>query len=234
MADVDFADLINSFEGDNPLNLYIEGVEHGKNLLRAIRKSKVPVNVFKAGKSKAAQKAAFSHTGNLSGNYQMFMGLLKSAGAHFLNDTNGLLYPHQFNKILVITNAGGPGTVMSDLISDKMFELNSNQIEALNKVLPSNWSKNNPVDIIGEATHERYLSTLKVADEFGADAIYVIITPQLMTDVDQIAAIFTDNKFKTEIFPIFLGGEMVESARKFLHQNKTAFFNELSDAASFL
>lgn len=234
MADVDFADIINSFEGVNPLNLYIEGIEHGKNLLRAIRQSKVPVNIFKAGKSKAAQKAAFSHTGNLSGNYEMFMGLLKRAGAHFLNDTNGLLYPHQFNKILVITNAGGPGTVMSDLISDKMFELGTSHIEELNKVLPSNWSKNNPVDIIGEATHERYLSTLKVADNFGADAIYVIITPQLMTDVDQIAAIFTDNKFKTEIFPIFLGGEMVESARKILHQNKIAFFNELNDAASFL
>jgi len=234
MADVDFADLINSYDGENPLNLYIEGIEHGKNLLRAIRKSKVPVNVFKAGKSKAAQKAAFSHTGNLSGNYEMFLGLLKSTGVKFLNDINGLLYPHQFKKILVITNAGGPGTVMSDMISEKMFELTKDQIEQLNKVLPSNWSKNNPVDIIGEATHERYLSTLKVADDFGADAIYVIITPQFMTDVDQIAAIFTDNKFKTEVFPIFLGGEMVETARKFLHQHKVPFFKELGDAASFL
>jgi len=234
MADVDFADLINSYEGTSPLNLYIEGVEHGKNLLRAIRKSKAPVNVFKAGKSKAAQKAAFSHTGNLSGNYEMFLGLLKSTGVKFINNINGLLYPHQFKKILVITNAGGPGTVMSDLISDKMFELNAAQIEQLNKVLPSNWSKNNPIDIIGEATHERYLTTLKVADEFGADAIYIIITPQFMTDVDQIAAIFTENTFKTEVFPIFLGGEMVESARKFLHQNKIPFFEELNDAASFL
>ena len=234
MADVDFADLINSFDGTNTLNLYIEGIEHGKNLLRAIRKSKVPINVFKAGKSKAAQKAAFSHTGNLSGNYEMFLGLLKSAGVHFLNDTNGLLYPHKFEKILVITNAGGAGTVMSDLISNKMFELNANKIEQLNKVLPSNWSKNNPVDIIGEATHERYLSTLKVADEFGADAIYVIVTPQFMTDVDSIAAIFTENIFKTPVFPIFLGGELVESARSFLHKNKIPFFQELNDAASFL
>lgn len=234
MADVDFADLINSYQGNNPLNLYIEGIEHGKNLLRAIRNSYVQVNVFKAGKSKAAQKAAFSHTGNLSGNYEMFVGLLKSAGAHFLNDTNGLLYPHQFKKILVITNAGGPGTIMSDLINDKMFDLSTEQIEQLNKVLPSNWSKNNPVDIIGEATHERYLAALKAADVFGADAIYVIITPQFMTDVDQIANIFIENTFKSQVFPIFLGGEMVESARKLLLQNKVAFFRELNDAASFL
>jgi len=234
MADIDVADLVNSFEGTNPLNLYIEGVEHGKNLLRAIRKSKVPINVFKAGKSKAAQKAAFSHTGNLSGNYEMFVGLLKSAGAKFLNDTNGLLYPHQFEKILVITNAGGPGTVMSDLISNKMFELTPDHLAQLNKILPSNWSKNNPVDIIGEATHERYLAALQVADNFGADAIYVIITPQFMTDVDQIANIFIENAFKTEVFPIFLGGEMVESAKQLLLKNKVPFFSELNDAASFL
>jgi acyl-CoA synthetase (NDP forming) len=234
MADVDVADLINSYEGSNPLNIYIEGVEHGKNLLRAIRKSKVPINVFKAGKSKAAQKAAFSHTGNLSGNYEMFLGLLKSVGVKFLNDTNGLLYPHQFQKILVVTNAGGAGTVMSDLISDKMYELSHDQIESLNQVLPSNWSKNNPVDIIGEATHERYLATLKVVDGFDADAIYVIITPQFMTDVDQIAEIFLDNKFKTPVFPIFLGGEMVEKARQLLRDKKMPFFEELTDATSFL
>jgi len=234
MADVDVADLINSYEGTNPLNIYIEGVEHGKNLLRSIRKSKVPINVFKAGKSKAAQKAAFSHTGNLSGNYEMFLGLLKSLGVKFLNDTNGLLYPHQFRKILVVTNAGGAGTVMSDLISDKMYELSAAQIAQLDQVLPSNWSKNNPIDIIGEATHERYLTTLKVADQFDADAIYVIITPQFMTDVDQIAAIFIDNIFKTPVFPIFLGGEMVEKPRQLLREKKIPFFEELTDATSFL
>ena len=234
MADVDVADLIHSYDGDNALNIYIEGVEHGKNLLRAIRQSHVPINVFKAGRSKAAQKAAFSHTGNLSGNYEMFVGLLRSVGVKFLNDTNGLLYPHQFKRILVVTNAGGAGTVLSDLINDKMYELTPTQIEQLNKVLPSNWSKNNPVDIIGEATHERYFSTLQVADTFGADAIYVIITPQFMTDVDQIAAIFIDNKFKTPVFPIFLGGEMVEHAHQLLRDKKVPFFGELTDATSIL
>ena len=133
-----------------------------------------------------------------------------------------------------MTNAGGAGTVMSDHISDKMYELSAAQISQLDQVLPSNWSKNNPIDIIGEATHERYLTTLKVVDQFDADAIYVIITPQFMTDVDQIAAIFTDNAFKTPVFPIFLGGEMVEKARQTLREKKMPFFEELTDATSFL
>lgn len=234
MADVDFADLINSYQGSNPLNLYIEGIEHGKNLLRAIRKCKVPVNVFKAGKSKAAQKAAFSHTGNLAGNYEMFVGLLKNLGVKMLTDPNGLLYPHQFKKILVITNAGGAGTVMSDLLNDKLFELSPAQLDELNKVLPSNWSKNNPVDIIGDAGDARYEVALQVADNFGADAIYVIITPQHMTDCDKIAAIFTGQNFKTPVFPIFLGGELVENAKKILREKKIQFFEELSEGAAFL
>ena len=234
MADIDFADLIYSYTGSNTLNLYIEGVANGKNLLRAIRSTRVPVNIFKAGKSNAAQKAAFSHTGNLAGNYEMFVGLLKSVGARFLTNINGLLYPHRFEKILVITNAGGPGTVMSDLIGDKLMQLTDEQIAQLNQVLPPNWSKNDPIDIIGEAKHERYLASLKLADTFGADAIYIIITPQFMTDVDEIAELFTTNKFITPVFPIFLGGAMVEQARDFLRKNKVPFFEDLVDAVSFL
>ena len=71
-------------------------------------------------------------------------------------------------------------------------------------------------------------------DEFGADAICVIVTPQFMTDVDQIGAIFTDNKFKTPVFPIFLGGEMVEKVKQQFRERKIEFFGELTDATCFL
>ncbi|MGH2566336.1 MAG: CoA-binding protein, partial [Ginsengibacter sp.] len=113
MADTDFGDLINSYAGSNSINLYIEGIANGKNLLRAVRKSRSGIKIFKAGQSEVARKAAFSHTGNMAGNYEMFVGLLKSAGAKILKDVNGLLYPHHFEKIVIITNAGGAGTVMS-------------------------------------------------------------------------------------------------------------------------
>jgi acyl-CoA synthetase (NDP forming) len=84
MADVDFADLISSYSGSNSINLYIEGISNGKNLLRSIRKSRSHIKIFKAGKSDVARKAAFSHTGNMAGNYEMFVSLLRSAGAKFV------------------------------------------------------------------------------------------------------------------------------------------------------
>jgi len=234
MADVDFGDLINSYQGVNPLNLYVEGIANGKNLLRAIRKTKSLVKIFKAGKSEVARKAAFSHTGNMAGNYEIFVGLARSAGAKILEDVNGLLYAHHFEKILIITNAGGAGTVMSDLVNDKLYQLTREEINKFSGVLPSHWSKNNPVDIIGDAGYERYLKALQIADEFNADAIYVIVTPQFMTDTEKISTIFIDEKFKTKVIPVLLGGEMMETAKALLQKNKIEFFEELNEAVSFL
>lgn len=233
-VDVDFADLIHSYPGNNPINLYVEGISNGKNLLRAIRKSGSPVRIFKAGKTEAARKAAFSHTGNMAGNYEMFVGLVKAAGAEILRGVNGLLYPFSFKKILVITNAGGAGTIISDLISDKLYKLNVDEIEHLGNVLPKHWSKNNPIDIIGDASYERYRDTLLMTDNFGADAIYVIITPQFMTDPRSICRLFLENNFKTKVFPVLLGGEMMQQAKLFLEENRISYFEELTEAVSFL
>jgi len=234
MSDVDFGDLINSYPGNNGINLYVEGIPNGKNLLRAIRKSRVPIKIFKAGQSEVARKAAFSHTGNLAGDYELFVGLLKSVGAKILKDVNGLLYTHTFEKVLIITNAGGAGTVMSDLISDKLYQLSAEEIQKLSEVLPTHWSKNNPIDIIGDAGYERYLSVLRTADNFDADVMYVIVTPQFMTEPEKISDIFLKEKFKTTIIPILLGGEMMDSAKLLLQRNKIEFFEELNEAASFL
>lgn len=234
MVDVDFADLISSYQGNNPVNLYVEGISNGKNLLRTIRKSALKIRIFKAGRTEAAKKAAFSHTGNMAGNYDIFVGLLKAAGAQMLNDVNGLLYPYDFKKVLIITNAGGAGTVMSDLISNKLYALSENEMDKLSEILPSHWSKNNPVDIIGDASDERYLKTIKVADDFNADAIYVIITPQFMTNPEGICKLFVEQRFRTKIFPILLGGEIMQPAKNYLQKHSINFFEELTEAVSFL
>ena len=123
---------------------------------------------------------------------------------------------------------------MSDMISNKLYSLNQTDISNLSKVLPANWSKNNPVDIIGDAGKPRYLDAITVADCFGADAIFVIITPQFMTHAEKISRIFTDYTFKTKIFPVILGGEMMETAKKYLQENRIVFFEEINEAVSFL
>jgi acyl-CoA synthetase (NDP forming) len=123
---------------------------------------------------------------------------------------------------------------MSDLISDKLYPLNATQISQFSEVLPHNWSKNNPVDIIGDATSERYLQALKAADRFGVDTIYILVTPQFMTDTEKICQLFCENRFKTPpMFPVLLGGPRMEKAKILLRKNKIVFFEELTEAVSF-
>ena len=61
-------------------------------------------------------------------------------------------------------------------------------MEAYNAVLPSTWSHNNPVDIIGDASPERYARALEIAaKDPNSDGMLVILTPQAMTDPTKIA-----------------------------------------------
>jgi acetyltransferase len=169
----------------------------------------------------------------MAGNYEIFVHLLQAAGAKILNNVNGLLYSYDFKKILVITNAGGAGTIMGDLISDKLYQLSEEQILKLSEVLPKHWSKNNPIDIIGDASYERYSKALTVADNFAVDAIFVVITPQFMTKPEAICKLFIENNFKTKIFPVLLGGELMQTASRFLEENRISYFDELFEAVSF-
>jgi acetyltransferase len=70
----------------------------------------------------------------------------------------------------------------------ELAELTPETMEAYNAVLPATWSHNNPVDIIGDASPERYAKALEIAaKDPNSDGILVILTPQAMTDPTRIA-----------------------------------------------
>ncbi len=67
----------------------------------------------------------------------------------------------------------------------ELAELSPETMEAYNAVLPPTWSHNNPVDIIGDASPERYAKALEIAaKDPNSDGMLVILTPQAMTDPD--------------------------------------------------
>ncbi len=240
MVDLNFANLINMLNEEDSckyISIYAEGTKDGVALLNAIRSSKKPVYVFKVGKSEASKKAAFSHTGNLSGNYDMFKGLFESVGVKMVDNIEALLFAPLFevNDVLVVTNAGGPAAILTDYINERkkrMYELNSEEIAKLNAILPSNWSNNNPVDIIGDAMSGRYKDTLDIVKDFKAELIYVVVTPQFMTDSLEIVKLISN--YPKNVIPIVLGGELMQSAKDYLIQNQTLFFDNLKDATAFL
>ncbi|WP_419640883.1 hypothetical protein [Thiolapillus sp.] len=84
-----------------------------------------------------------------------------------------------------------PGVMSTDRAEDvgiSMAELSEASIEALNKVLPEHWSHANPVDILGDATPERYQQALQIClQDDNVDGVLVILTPQAMTDPTRVA-----------------------------------------------
>lgn len=242
--DLEGSNIISMLENDpacKNICLYLEGISRGKTLIENIRNAKKPIFLFKSGKSAEAAKAAFSHTGNLSGNYDMFAGLMKSLDVRVVDNIEALILKplfHNSKEIAIITNAGGPGTVLTDAIvsrGKKLYSLNDGNLNALNAILPAHWSHNNPIDIIGDALADRYKMTLDVVDTFtGLDFIYMLITPQDMTDPLGSVKILIDKAYTHKVVPILLGGEMLEEAKDFCKKNNILFFSSITEATSFL
>jgi acetyltransferase len=94
-------------------------------------------------------------------------------------------------RLAIITNAGGLGVLATDaLISSggELANLSPESMVGLNELLPPHWSHNNPIDILGDASPERYVATVEIAaKDANSDGVLVILTPQANTDPTRTA-----------------------------------------------
>lgn len=100
--------------------------------------------------------------------------------------------PRPSGKYLtILTNAGGPGVISTDALIEsggQLAWLSQDTMDKLNEILPSHWSHANPIDILGDATWERYAKAVEIAAENPySDGILIILTPQSMTDPTKTA-----------------------------------------------
>ncbi|MEA5628091.1 bifunctional acetate--CoA ligase family protein/GNAT family N-acetyltransferase [Nostoc sp. UHCC 0251] len=205
MLDVGWGDLID-YLGDDPhtesIVIYMESIGNARSFLSAAREVALtkPIIVIKAGRTAAAAKAAASHTGALTGSDAVFdaafrrTGVLRVKSIADLFDMAEVLAKQPRPKgprLTIITNAGGPGVLAADaLITDggELAELSKETYQALNQLLPPQWSHNNPIDILGDADPTRYAKALEIiAKDPNSDGLLAILTPQAMTDPTQIA-----------------------------------------------
>jgi acyl-CoA synthetase (NDP forming) len=67
-------------------------------------------------------------------------------------------------------------------------QLSEESSRKLNEFLPSHWSRSNPVDLLGDATVDRFVKAVEIVSaDSSNDGILVILTPQAMTDATAIA-----------------------------------------------
>ena len=183
-ADVDFGDMLDWLASDartRAILLYIESIEAPRKFMSAARAAarNKPVLVVKAGRSAQGQQAAASHTGALAGADIVFDAAIRRAGMLRVDTLQDLftaaeaLAHHrgssrvdgaQLERLTLLTNGGGAGVMAADAAAAAGLELAplpAATREALDAVLPANWSQGNPIDIIGDAPVERYVQTLR-------------------------------------------------------------------------
>ncbi len=237
MLDVGWGDLIE-YLGDDPhthsIVLYMESIGDAHAFLSAAREVAMdkPIIVLKVGHTEAAAKAAASHTGALTGSDEVLNAAFRRCGVLRVHTISDLFDMAEIlakqprpkgNRLSIVTNAGGPGAIATDsLISGggELSELAPETIQKLNQFLPPQWSHHNPIDILGDASSDRYAQTLEVvADDPNSDAMLVILTPQAMTNPTQTAEkLKVYSQRGKPILSSWMGGAEIAAGTQILNQ----------------
>ena len=234
MTDVDFGDMLDFLANDpntGAILLYIEAVTNAHKFMSAARAaSRVkPVIAIKAGRHAAAARAATSHTGALAGVDAVYDAAFRRAGIlrvqaldELFDAVETLATPLAISgdRLAILTNGGGVGVLATDALLDgggRLAELSPETIARLDKVLPRTWSRNNPVDIIGDAPGQRYadaLTPLLEAPE--VDAVLVLNCPTAVASGVEAAQSVVAAASRRIILTTWLGsGAAVEARRLF-------------------
>jgi acetate---CoA ligase (ADP-forming) len=241
-ADIDEADLLLYLQNDpktKVILLYLEEISDGERLMRVaenvIRKSGKPVLAIKSGRTSEGASAAASHTGSLAGSDEICNAAFRQAGIlrcddieEMFNKAIALAYQPlpEGRRIATITNAGGPGVLVTDSAIHNGLSLASFESETtdiLKKNLPKTANINNPVDVIGDARADRYSIALEaILNDANVDGVFVILTPQSMTQIEEIAhAICDHTQGKTKpVYTSFMGETDVAAGIDILQRHK--------------
>ncbi len=239
MLDVNWGDLIY-YLGDDPhttsIVIYMETIGDAGAFLSAAREVSLtkPIIVIKAGRTEAAAKAAASHTGSMAGSDDVLDAAFRRCGVLRVEKIAEIFYTAEVlskqarpngPNLTILTNAGGPGVLATDALvlgGGALTTLSSETMIALNDKLPPHWSRNNPIDILGDASPARYAETLQIAAaDPNSDGLLVILTPQDMTDPTQTAEALrrvAEPPQKKPILASWMGGADVAAGEEILNR----------------
>jgi acetyltransferase len=230
-ADVDEVALLRAWADDEHsrvILIYSEELANGQEFIRVAREvTRVkPVVAIKSGVTQSGARAVSSHTGSLAGSEQAYQaafrqaGVVQSASMEALFDAAlafGYQPPLQGDRIAIVTNAGGPGILATDTLERAGLTLarfERGTIRALERELPDAASAANPVDVIGDATPERYRFALQtVAADPNVDGLLAMLAPQAVTDIEATAEVVGAVAEQTQkpILACFMGEARMEA-----------------------
>jgi acetate---CoA ligase (ADP-forming) len=263
-ADVDELDLLRYLHEDpdtEVIMMYVEELQRGAEFVATVREitggdRPTPVLAIKSGRTSAGAAAAASHTGSLAGSEAVYDAIFAQSGIIRVDSIDelfdfGIAFAYknenalgklrrkvpQGNRVAIVTNAGGPGIVATDMTVSSGLELakfKEDTIEALVSHLPATANVNNPVDVIGDAAHDRYENALAaVIKDEGVDGALVILTPQSMTNAigTAEAIVRIARRSHKPILCCFMGIIDVSAGVKYLQNNGVPVYRFPENAA---
>jgi len=256
-ADVDELDLLRYFHEDlstEVIMVYLEELRRGHEFIDTVREitggnRPTPILAIKSGRTSAGAQAAASHTGALAGSEAVYDSIFEQSGIIRVDSINDLFdYASTFayknetmlgkfrrkipdgNRVAIVTNAGGPGIVATDVTVSSGLQLakfSEDTVESLASHLPAAANLHNPVDVIGDAAQDRYENALAavIRDE-NVDGALVILTPQSMTNALGTAEAIVRIARRTHkpILCCFMGIVDVSAGKKHLQENGVPVF----------
>jgi acetyl coenzyme A synthetase (ADP forming)-like protein len=228
--------------------LYIEEIRNGQSFMKSVKEltKKKPVVAIKSGASKKGQKAASSHTGSLAGSYEVYEAVFQQCGmipAHSLREAfqiGELLasegYPSG-NRAIIISNAGGFAVLASDYAEKfgiDVIDLSESMLNQLNSFLTEEWSHENPMDLVGDASADRYSRVLDLMmncqNEW--DVAFVVSVPTTTLDPRHLAKEIVRFSKGTHrmVVGCILGGDSIQGGVHILRDANIPNFQELEEA----
>jgi len=247
-ADIHENELMELFVSDNDIKaiaLYLEEFSDGKEFVTLSQKAKKPILLIAPGSSQKAQEAISSHTGSLASSFDTTIAAIKKGNMIYTENSDELFKLMRLidldiipkgKGIGIVSNAGGPGVIAVDMIEKKdmeVAEIGEKTTQKLLKMLPPEASIKNPVDILGDAKSDRYKNTInELLNEITVDSILVILTPQLITEIEATANVITELMKKTSkpIFSCFLGGKDIKAGIRILEEANAPWFTDIQEA----
>ena len=237
MADLDLADLLDYLGSETSAKsilIYMESMTSARPFMSAARAvSRIkPIIISKSNRREARAQATASTFEAMTRLDQIYNASFRRSGIVRVDTVRQLFdcaealgkAPRPVGGGLgIITNAGGPGFMAIDALGKWGMEptvLGPETLAKLDEVLPRFWNHGNPVDILGDANHERYLQAMHIclqAPELSG--LVVILTHQTMTYPARVAqALVPEIKAQAKpVLAVWMGGEDVTEGVRILN-----------------
>lgn len=244
-SDINFGEILDYLVSDNQTQGILIHAHHlydARRFMSALRvaaRSK-PVVVLKSGRSDIPQHSGLTESSHQIDSNEVFETALARAGVLRVTSVSQLFtaarvlaanYRVKGGRLAIVTNGNGPGVLAADsaiLQKVELAKLSEETLAALDHELPQNWSRANPVDVIGDASPARFRTAVSLcAKDPNVDGILVVFTPQQGTDHLATAQMMAklQKEVSKPLFMSWLGDASVAESRKLFNENKVAHFS---------